>query len=124
LALPLSPPAPARNRKCGNEPIFAASTPGSAECINAQYSIIGRFGEDFDKDGNFLAGGSYCAYLGHTPPESPNTNMRFVNNRFDASVHAQCGTYGPVASWSNVASNVWSNNTWSGGPRDGQAVNP
>jgi hypothetical protein len=87
----------------------------------------GGANDDFLIDGNLLAGGSYCAYLGHTPSggESPNTNMRFVNNRFDTSIYSGCGSYGPLASWSTGATgNLWSNNTWNGGTKSGQPVNP
>ena len=78
-------------------------------------------------DGNLLAGGSFCVYLGHTPSagESPNTNMRFVNNRFDTSIYSGCGQFGAVASWSAGATgNLWSNNTWYGGAKAGQIVTP
>ena len=89
---------------------------------------------DFLIDGNLLnSGGEYAVYLGHTPSagESPNTNFRFVNNRFGTLYFPLCGNSGPVASWSNVAGNTWSNNTWydlrpTGGGytnKNGQTVN-
>lgn len=74
----------------------------------------GGANNDFLIEGNLLnSGGYYAVYLGHTPPEEqPNTNFRFINNRFGTLYFKNCGESGPVASWSSVSSNVWSGNTW------------
>ena len=73
---------------------------------------------------NRLRGGSYCVYLGNSGTEKPNTQIDFENNQFDTLYGINCGTYGPVASWSNVPSNIWKNNTWYSpcGIKDGRLV--
>ena len=65
-------------------------------------------------DSNVLNGGSFAVYLGYSPQngEHPNTNIRFTNNVFGTKYWPTAGQYGPVASWSNVASNTWANNSW------------
>jgi hypothetical protein len=76
---------------------------------------FGGANDDWLIDNNlFNTDGGYCVYLGYSPQdgESPNTNFRFTNNHFGTLYDVNCGMYGPVASWSNVASNTWSNNTW------------
>jgi hypothetical protein len=40
-------------------PSILAVTLGSAEVINCQWSLTAQFGEDLDKDGEFLAGNTY-----------------------------------------------------------------
>ncbi len=64
--------------------------------------------------GNRFNGGSYCLYLGYTPEagESPNTGIRVTGNTFGTKYSADCGVYGPLASWSWSAGNVWTNNRW------------
>ena len=95
----------------------------------------GGANDDFLIENNLLnSGGEYTVYLGHSPAygESPNTNFRFVNNKFGTLYFPKGGNSGPVASWSNHASNTWSGNTWydlratSGGyvNKNGQTVNP
>ena len=61
---------------------------------------------------NRFRGGSYCVYLGNSGTEKPNTNIDFENNQFDTLYGINCGTYGPVASWSKDPSNIWKNNKW------------
>jgi hypothetical protein len=63
-------------------------------------------------DHNLLNGGSYALYAGYSASsgESPNTYMTFTNNTFGAKYFPTCGEYGYVASWSDVPTNVWSNN--------------
>ena len=76
-------------------------------------------------DSNVLNGGSFAVYLGYSPEsgEHPNTKIRFTNNIFGTKYWATSGEYGPVASWSNVASNTWANNSWfTDDERDGYAV--
>jgi len=78
--------------------------------------------------GNRFNGGSYCLYLGYTPEagESPNTDIRVTNNTFGTKYSPDCGLYGPLASWSWSAGNVWTNNRWvtPGKPRNGTVVVP
>jgi hypothetical protein len=91
----------------------------------------GGANDNFLIENNLLnSGGYFAVYLGHTASagESPNTNFRFVNNKFGTLNFANCGISGPVASWSNVASNTWSGNTWydqgnGGATKHGQTVN-
>jgi hypothetical protein len=66
---------------------------------------------DWIIDSNQFNGGSYCVYLGNLPSERANTSIQFINNTFGVKYHANCGLYGPVASWSR-ATNTWSNNRW------------
>jgi hypothetical protein len=77
----------------------------------------GGGGDGITIENNLLGGGSYCVYLGHTPPETPHTNMTFVGNWFNSELHEDCGVYGPVASWTTGGGNVWDDNyyaTWDG----------
>ncbi len=73
-------------------------------------------------DHNLLNGGAYCMYAGYTPSagELPNTHLTVTNNVFGSALFPECGQYGPVASWSDVASNTWANNT----NGNGQPVQP
>jgi hypothetical protein len=49
-------------------------------------------GNRFDTDG------SYCVYLGFTPPaEAPNVRLTISNNVFGTSINPDCGLYGPVS---------------------------
>jgi hypothetical protein len=101
--------------------IIRYNTLQTAPGTNASSSISfypevrnGGSNDDFLVEGNLLnAGAYYCVYAGYTPPEEqPNTNFRFLNNRFGTLYGANCGREGPVASWSVHPSNVWSGNTW------------
>ena len=78
--------------------------------------------------GNRFNGGSYCLYMGFNAAagESPNTNLNVTGNYFGTEYSPNCGVYGPLASWSWSAGNVWSNNRWAdpGQPRDGVLVVP
>jgi hypothetical protein len=103
---------------------------GTGEC-SAAMSVypetdFGGANDDWTVNGNLFNGGSYCVYLGYSPAdgESPNTNIRFTNNRFGTKYHAQCGIYGPVGSWSSATGDVWSGNVWyaPGTALDGQPV--
>ena len=71
-------------------------------------------------DHNLLNGGSYALYAGYSAAsgESPNTYVTFTNNTFGSKYYPTCGEYGYVASWSDVSTNIWSNNTTA----DGTAV--
>jgi len=80
---------------------------------------------DWVIDSNVLNGGAFAVYLGYSPQngEKPNTNIRFTNNIFGTKYWPNSGEYGPVASWSNVASNSWTNNSWfTDDNRDGYVV--
>jgi hypothetical protein len=80
---------------------------------------------DWVIDSNVLNGGSFAVYLGYSPQngEHPNTNIRFTNNVFGTKYWPTSGQYGPVASWSNVPSNTWANNSWfTDDDRDGYPV--
>ena len=63
-------------------------------------------------DHNQLNGGSYALYAGYSASsgESPNTYLTVTNNTFGGQYFETCGEFGYVASWSDVPSNVWSNN--------------
>jgi hypothetical protein len=73
---------------------------------------------------NRLRGGSYCVYLGNSGIEKPNTHIDFENNQFDTLYSINCGTYGPLASWSKISTNIWKNNTWYSpcGIKDGKLI--
>ena len=80
---------------------------------------------DWVIDSNVLNGGAFAVYLGYSPQsgEKPNTNIRFTNNVFGTKYWQKSGEFGPVASWSNVASNSWANNSWfTDDNRDGYVV--
>ena len=68
-------------------------------------------------DHNQLNGGSYALYAGYSPSsgESPNTYMTFTNNVFGSKYFALSGEFGYVASWCDVATNLWSGNTTADG---------
>ena len=83
---------------------------------------------DWVVTGNRFNGGGYCLYMGFNAAagESPNTNLTVTDNSFGTKYSQNCGQYGPLASWSWSAGNVWSNNRWAapGQAKDGSVVVP
>jgi Domain of unknown function (DUF4082) len=103
---------------------------GTGQCSSAMSvypeTNFGGPNDNWTIDGNLFNGGSYCVYLGYTPPESPNTNMRVTNNSFGTKYSSKCGDFGPVASWSWSTGNTWTNNVWyaPGVAKNGTLVTP
>jgi hypothetical protein len=105
---------------------------GTGYCSSAMsvypQNDFGGPNDNWTIDGNLFNGGSYCVYLGYSPSdgEKPNTNMRVTNNSFGTKYNANCGDFGPVASWSWSTGNTWTNNIWyaPGISKNGAVVQP
>lgn len=105
---------------------------GTGQCSAAMsvypQNNAGGPNDNWTIDSNLFNGGGYCVYLGYTPSEGerPNTNMRVTNNSFGTKYSTNCGSYGPVASWSWSTGNTWTNNTWyaPGASKNGRRVRP
>lgn len=72
------------------------------------------------------ASSGFCVYGGSSggkPYSNATNNIRFVDNVFEAGPNNLCGAYGPVTDFDpSKPGNEWTNNTWLGGPNDGQPV--
>jgi hypothetical protein len=102
---------------------FYASAGGATGGCSAAIGLFGDFAptSNVTIDQNlFIANTAqaYCMYGGYEPSKaySSDTNVVVTNNTFQRGSNGKCGSYGPVAYFSNAGSgNTWSGNVWDNG---------
>lgn len=83
---------------------------GQTDCI----SLFQDFGTQSDCliEDNLVAGGGWTIY-GGGGGFGPTSNIRILNNRFSHLYYPNCGSYGPLAWFSDTdPGNEWSGNYW------------
>jgi hypothetical protein len=68
---------------------------------------------------NYIAGGGYSIYAGH----SVKPGLRVVDNVFSTRFFRDCGYWGLITEW-HWKNNTWSNNRWIDGGRKGSRIRP
>jgi hypothetical protein len=68
---------------------------------------------------NLIAGGGYTIYAG--PGTAPG--IRVLGNVFSTRYHERSGRWGVSTGW-DPEGNVWQDNAWLDGPREGESVHP